>query len=225
VFENVLAESAVTMAAPRDSGPLESIDLVLALGHEIGNLLAASRLHAHLIDAEMPKAELARVSATIGELSSRMGSLLAQIRPLVSPVPADAPKVDPLEVLDGVRRGMEESCDERVAIDLEAAAGLPMAIIDPEPLHHILLTAIYQALEETAPAGKVAVSAFAKAESIVFCVDGEAAVDADAGGALKGRSLLHAVAEAILRPRGSRIEIHPLGSGNRLELTVPVAPH
>jgi len=213
------------MAAPKDNGPLESMDLVLALGHEIGNLLAASRLHAHLIDAEMTQAELAGVSATIGELSSRMGSLLAQIRPLVSPVSGDVPNVDPLEVLDGVRRGIEESCDERVAIDLESAAGLPMAVIDPEPLHHILLTAVYQALEETAPAGKVAVSAIAQAESIAFCVDGEAAVEADADSALKGRSLLHAVADAILRPRRGRIEIHSLGSGNRVELTVPAARH
>jgi nitrogen-specific signal transduction histidine kinase len=209
------------MTVAKDKALLEPIDLVLALGHEIGNLLAATRLHAHLIDDDTAAQELSKTSATIGELSSRMGSLLAQIRPLVSPVPEDAPHIDPTEVLDGVHRGIEESCDTRVAIDLVSAANLPMAVIDPEPLHHILLTSIYQALEESEPAGKVAVSAFARAESIVFAVDDESKFDDAAGSTLSGRSLLHAVANAILRPRGGQIAIRSLGAGNRVELTVP----
>ncbi len=209
--------------AAKDSARLEPTDLVLALGHEIGNLLAATRLHAHLIDAEMTEAELSAVSVTIGELSSRMGSLLAQIRPLLSPATGAAPHVDPLEVLDGVRCGVEESCDARVAVDLDSAAGLPLAAIDPEPLHHILLTSVYQALEESAPTGRVAVSAVAQADSIVFRVDGESEFEADAGGALRGRTLLQAVADAILWRRGGQIAAHSLGSGNRVELTVPAA--
>jgi nitrogen-specific signal transduction histidine kinase len=213
----------VAIAAAKDKALPDPMDLVLALGHEIGNLLAATRLHAHLIDADTTATELSNISATIGELSSRMGSLLAQIRPLVSPVPDGAPNIDPIEVLDGVHRGIEESCDERVAIDLESAANLPMAVIDPEPLHHILLTSIYQALEESEPAGKVAVSAFAQADSIVFAVDDESKIEDVAGGALRGRTLLHSVADAILRPRGGQIAIRSLSVGNRVELTVPAA--
>jgi len=209
------------MTEAKDKAFPESLDLVLALGHEIGNLLAATRLHAHLIDADSTATELSDTSATIGELSSRMGSLLAQIRPLVSPVPEGAPNVDPIGVLDGVRCGVEESCDARVAVDLESAAGLPMAAIDPEPLHHILLTLVYQALEESVPTGRVAVSAVAQAETIVFRVDGEVECEADASGALRGRTLLCAVADAILRPRRGQIAVHSLGSGNRVELTVP----
>ena len=211
------------MAAAKDKTFSEPMDLVLALGHEIGNLLAATRLHAHLIDADRTAAELSESAATIGKLSSQMGSLLAQIRPLVSPVLEGAPNIDPIEVLDGVQRGIEESCDERVTIDLESAARLPMAVIDPEPLHHILLTLIYRALEESEPAGKVAVSAFAHAESVVFTVDDESKFEDVAGGALTGRALLHAVAEAILRPRRGQIAIRSLGAGNRVELTVPAA--
>ena len=211
------------MAAAKDKTFSEPMDLVLALGHEIGNLLAATRLHAHLIDADRTATELSESAATIGKLSSQMGSLLAQIRPLVSPVLEGAPNIDPIEVLDGVQRGIEESCDERVTIDLESAARLPMAVIDPEPLHHILLTLIYRALEESEPAGKVAVSAFAHAESVVFTVDDESKFEDVAGGALTGRALLHAVAEAILRPRRGQIAIRSLGAGNRVELTVPAA--
>jgi signal transduction histidine kinase len=211
------------MAAAKDKTFSEPMDLVLALAHEIGNLLAATRLHAHLIDADRTATELSESSATIGELSSRMGSLLAQIRPLVSPVPVGAPNIDPIEVLDGVQRGIEESCDERVTIDLESADGLPMAVIDPEPLHHILLTLIYRALEESEPAGKVAVSAFAQAESIVFTVDDESKFEDVTGSALTGRALLHAVADAILRPRRGQIAIRSLDGGNRVELSVPAA--
>jgi len=211
----------VALAAETGSAYLEPMDLVLALGHEIGNLLAATRLHAHLIHPDATATELSEISETIGELSSRMGSLLTQIRPLVSPVPDDAPNIDSLEVLDGVRRGIEESCDARVAVDLESATGLPMASIDPEPLHHILVTSVYQALEESEPGGKVAVSAFAQADAIVFAVDGETECEDAAGSALKGRALLHAVADAILRPRGGQIAIRSLGSGHRVELTVP----
>jgi nitrogen-specific signal transduction histidine kinase len=215
----------VAIAAVKDKAFTEPMDLVLALGHEIGNLLAATRLHAHLIDSDATATELSDISATIGELSSRMGSLLAQIRPLVSPVPVPecAPNIDPIEVLDGVHRGIEESCDERVAIDLESAASLPMAVIDPEPLHHILLTLIYQALEESDPAGKVTVSAFAQADSIVFTVDDESRFEDVASGGLKGRALLYSVAAAILRPRRGQIAIRSLGAGNRVELTVPAA--
>lgn len=213
------------MAASNDKTFSEPMDLVLALGHEIGNLLAATRLHAHLIDADKTAKELSEVSATIGELASRMGSLLAQVRPLVSPVLEGAPNIDPIEVLDGVQRGIEESCDERVAIDLESAAGLPMAVIDPEPLHHILLTLIYRALEESEPDGKVAVSAFAQAESIVFTVDDESQFEDISGSALTGRALLHTVADAILRPRRGQIAIRSLGAGSRVELTVPAARH
>jgi len=211
------------MTAAIDSAPRDSLDLVLALGHEIGNLLAATRLHAHLIDAEMTEAELSAVSVTIGELSSRMGSLLAQIRPLVSPASGAAPHVDPLEVLDGVRCGVEESCDARISVDLDSAAGLPLAAIDPEPLHHILLTSIYQALEESEPSGRVSVSAAAQAESIIFRVEGGTASEADPGGALRGRALLYAVAEAILRPRRGQIAAHSLDSGNLVEFSVPAA--
>ncbi len=213
----------MAIVAVKDKAFTEPMDLVLALGHEIGNLLAATRLHAHLIDADATAKELSDISATIGELSSRMGSLLAQVRPLVSPALEDAPNIDPIEVLDGVGRGIEESCDERVAIDLDSAAGLPMAVIDPEPLHHILLTLIYRALEESEPTGKVVVSAFSQAESIVFTVDDECKFEDVEGSALTGRALLYAVADAILRPRRGQIAMRSHGAGNRVELTVPAA--
>jgi signal transduction histidine kinase len=199
------------------------VDLVSALGHEIANLLAATRMHTHLIDPDSSAAELASVAATIGELSSRMGSLLALIAPLLSSAPETSHPVNPADVLDGLRRDVDESCDERVRIDTDSAAGLPSAAIDSNVLHHILLTLIYQALEESEPAGAVAVAVSDSGGSLIFAVDGESPIEVDPGTALRGRTLAHSVAEAILRERGGRIEEQPSDDHSRVEVTVSAA--
>jgi signal transduction histidine kinase len=203
------------------SASSDRLDLVYALNHEIANLLAAARMQTHLIDADAGAAELANVAATIGELSSRMGSLLAQIGPLLSSAPEITHPIDPSEVLKGLQRDIEESCEERVRFDTESAAGLPSAAIDPDPLHHILLTLIYQAIEESEPDGAVAVAVSASGASLVFAVNGEGPIEDGGGGVLCGRTLAHAVADAILRERGGRIEVRSSGDDSRVEVTVP----
>ena len=200
----------------------DRLDLVYALNHEIANLLAAARMQTHLIDADASAVELANIAAAIGELSLRMGSLLAQIGPLLSSAPRRSHPIDPAEVLQGLQRDIEESCEERVRFDTESAAGLPSAAIDLDPLHHILLTLIYQALEESEPDGAVAVAVSASGESLVFAVNGEGPIDDDGGGVLCGRTLAHAVANAILRERGGRIEVRSSGDHSRVEVTVPI---
>ncbi len=210
--ETSLAEGS---AAPNPVG------LVHALAHEIANLLAATRMHTHLIDSEAGAAELANVAATIAELSSRTGSLLAQIGPLLSPA-SDAPHpVAVADVLSGLGRDLEESCETRVRFEAEPAAGLPKAAIDSDPLHHILLTAIYQALEDCEPDGVVTVSAAEAGEVLAFAVEGEGGIEEDASGALRGRTLAHAVAAAILRERGGRIDTRSSGDRVRVEVIVP----
>jgi signal transduction histidine kinase len=198
----------------------DPVELVLALGHEIANLLAAARMHTHLIDADASAADLANVAATIAELSSRMGTLLAQIGPLLSSAPEISHPVGPSEVLDGLQRDVEESCEERVRFDTRSAAGLPKAAIDPDPLQHIVLTLIYQALEESEPDGTVTVSVSASGESLVFAVDGEGPIEDDGAAALRGRTLAHAVADAILRERGGKIEARSSGDRSRVMVTV-----
>ena len=198
----------------------DPVELVFALGHEIANLLAAARMHTHLINADASAADLANVAATIAELSSRMGTLLAQIGPLLSSAPEISHPVGPSEVLDGLQRDVEESCEERVRFDTRSAAGLPKAAIDPDPLHHILLTLIYQALEESEPDGIVSVSVSASSESLVFAVDGEGPIEDDGTAALRGRTLAHAVADAILRKRGGEIEVRSSGDRSGVAVTV-----
>jgi signal transduction histidine kinase len=199
------------------------VDLVFALSHEIANLLAAARMHTHLIDADASAAELANVAGTLAELASRMGSLLAQIAPLLSSTPEASHPIAPSDLLEGLQRDVDESCEARVRIDIDSAAGLPSAAIDPGPLHHILLTLIYQALEESEPAGAVAVAVSDSGGSLIFAVDGESPIEVDPGTALRGRTLAHSVAEAILRERGGRIEEQPSDDHSRVEVTVSAA--
>jgi hypothetical protein len=203
------------------NGVPDQTELVFALGHEIGNLLAATRMHVHIIDAETSADDLAGVVTTIGELSSRMGSLLAQIRPLLSPASPTPLCIDSLDIFDGVSNGIEESCEERVRFDLKSAVDLPRAGIDPEPLHHILVTAIYQALEESSPAGKVVVSSELSGQWLVFVVEGEGSLERPGGAVLRGRALSHAVAESILQERGGKVAVCSNGGGSRLEIMVP----
>ena len=197
-----------------------SVDLVFALGHEIANLLATSRMHTHLIDAEASAADLAHVAATIAELSSRMGSLLAQIGPLLSPDHETSHFIAPSELFDGLQRDIEESCEDRVRFDADSAVGLPKAAIDPNSLHHILLTLVYQALEESEPDGAVAVAVSASGGSLVFTVDGVGPIGDDEAAVLSGRTLAHAVAGAILRERGGQIETRSAGDHSRVEVSV-----
>jgi signal transduction histidine kinase len=196
------------------------VDLVFALSHEIANLLAAARMHTHLIDADASAAELANVAGTLAELASRMGSLLAQIAPLLSSTPEASHPIAPSDLLEGLQRDVDESCEARVRIDIDSAAGLPSAAIDPGPLHHILLTLIYQALEESEPDGAVAVAVSVSGGSLVFTVEGERPIEEDGAAVLRGRTLVHAVAAAILRERGGQIQARSSGDRSRVEVTV-----
>lgn len=197
-------------------------ELVFALCHEVGNWLAAARMHTHLLDPDSNSGEIAQVVATLNELSARIHSLNAQIRPLLS-APADhVPHVDPLDVLDGLQGSLEESCTRRVRFDLKSAVDLPNAAIEPEPLHHVLLTAIYQALEDSE--GDVRVAATRASDALQFSIryDGKPEPQPAAPGpALRGRALATCVAAAILGPRGGTVRSPADGAG--VEIEVPAA--
>ena len=127
------------------------------------------------------------------------------------------PTTDPLEILTGLRRGLDEHCDERVAIEFAAAAALPRVQLDGEVLHHLLLTAIFLGLEAGGPAGAVRVAARQAEEGVAFIVDddGEPEDDEDLQ-ALRARPLLLAVARALLAPRGGRVDLARSDAGARV---------
>ena len=199
-------------------------DLVFALCHELGNLLAGTRLEASLLDSGVGATELAKAAERISEVSARAGSLLAQIRPLLAPDAAVALPTDPLDVLDGLRRGLDESCDARVAIVLKSAAELPDVDLAPEVLHHLLLTAIFFGLEASSPEGRVRVFADAVGRRVAFLVEDEGPPDDfPEPPELRGRPLTHEIARTLLATLGGRFEVSRPEGRTRVTFAFPPA--
>jgi len=199
-------------------------DFVFALCHEIGNLLAGARLEASLLDPGAGATELAKAAERISEVSARAGSLLAQVRPLLAPDGAVVLPMDPLDVLDGLRRGLDESCDARVVIVLKSAAQLPDVDLAPEVLHHLLLTAIFLGLEAGGPKGRVRVFAEAAGERVAFLVEDEGRLDdSSEPSELRGRPLTHEIARALLARLGGSFEVSRSEGRTRVAFAFPIA--
>ena len=199
-------------------------DLVFALCHELGNLLAGARLEASLLDPDVGAAGLAEAAGRISEVSARAGSLLAQVRPLLAPGEAVALPTDPLDVLGGLRHGLDESCDTRVAIALKSAAQLPDVELAPEVLHHLLLTAIFLGLEAGGPKSRVRVFAEAVGERVAFLVEDEGPADDSAEPPeLRGRPLTHEIARVLLARLGGRFEVSRPEGRTRTAFAFPIA--
>ena len=196
--------------AGSETTPAEE-ELVFALCHEIGNLLAAARLEAGLLVGAAPD-DLAAASRRLSEISAWAGSLLASVRPLLDPNPAPAMATDPGELLDGLRSGLDASCDERVAI--ESGGELPDVMVAAEVVYHLLLSEVFFGLQA---ADSVRVSARAEGGHV------ELSVAHVAGGpprapddALRGRPLGHAVARALLARHGGWLEVAHGGESTRV---------
>ncbi len=193
-----------------------SQELLFALCHEVGNLLAAARLHSHLLDEDS--------SAQISRLAGRAGSLIALVRPLLAPAPEPSAPLSPRAVLAALRRGLDDSDALQVRIDLESAAELPDIAIDGQALHHLLLAQIFAAIEERGAAPPLCVTAEALGTGIAFVISGEPSGDAgseapEPGGCALGRAL----ARAILAARGGRVEIQRRPDATRTAYVVASA--
>ena len=199
-------------------------DLVLALCHEMGNLLAAVRLEAGLFDPRSGAAELNAAAERISELSARTGSLLALVRPLLEPDAVAVLPSDPLDVLDGLRSGLDESCDTRVAIQLKSAARLSGVAIAPEVVHNLLLVAIFAGLEASDSAAGVRVSAEAASGCVVFLVEDEGSYrSSDRSPELRGRPLAHEISRVLLAGLGGRFEVSRSDGRTRVSFAFPIA--
>jgi len=186
-----------------------SAGLVAAVCHEIGNLLAGARLLA----SERAAGDPARIARSL----ARAGALTALVPALVDARPRSDRRhaADPLEVLEGLWRGIDAKDELRLRVELRSAALLPCAALDAETLHHLLLAHILAALDEGA--GAVTVAASGAPGAICFRVQGLAPD-------LAAASLPRALAEALLGPCGGRAETLPGPGAPGIALWVPEAP-
>jgi hypothetical protein len=185
-------------------------ELLFALCHEVGNLLAAVRLHNRFADEES--------GARISELTDRAGSLVALVRPLLSNPPPSVPVLDPLELLEALQRGLDDVGGARVRVELKSAVDLPGVAIDGETLHHLLMADLFAALENLPGGERVRVAAEPSPDGVAFTLEvpGGATPEAPAR-TLTGRALTHALAAEILGKRGGSVA----ATGLRVCFSVP----
>ncbi len=180
--------------------------IVFALCHEVGNYVATIRLNAHLVDEDSSGVELARASVAIDDSSTRIRSLLALIRPLLTGPAEDDPGVSPDALVRGVGEVLDEYGGRGVAIEVEVADGLPRVPGRLEALHHLLATFAYCAVERARPRGRVRVRAARAEGSVVFRVEDDGPHEEDLGvvrgGAPTGRTLVCEIAKIVLGSLG-----------------------
>lgn len=187
------------------------MDLLFAICHEVGNILAGIRLRGQVVDEES--------GARISELTDRAGSLVALVRPLLSNPPPSVPVLDPIEVLEALKRGLDDVDGARVRVELESALDLPDVAIDGETLHHLLMADLFAALENLPAGERVRVVAQPSPDGVAFVLEVPGEVTPEASALkLTGRALTHALAAAILGKRGGSVAVSRL----RVCFNVPV---
>jgi signal transduction histidine kinase len=201
-------------------------DLVRALCHDVGNLLAAVRLSAHLLSTEIAEKDRLSVSRDIEDLAGLAGSLLAHVRPLLAGATLAPVRVSPAEVLMALSRALKDRRAGGVTLTIARGRNLPDVRIDPDALYRLLQTLVHGSLEAAAPDGRVRVSAKHQGRRVILSVvDDGRQVDLHeirSGATPRRRELAIRVADAILRLMGGRATAGLQRRGTRIDLFLPV---
>lgn len=209
------------MTEPAPPGRAEA--LVLAVSHEVANLLAAVRLQAHLLDAEDGDRALAAASVEIEDLAERAAALLALVRPVLAS-PAAPSRVAPAECLDDVRtRAL--GWRRGVALSVEAAPAVPDVRVDADALLNLLLCWLAGALDDARPAGHVRLSAYAEPGRAVLELEDDGAPVEDPAlwseTSLQGRVLAFALGAELARRAGGGVDARRTEGRTRVRLWLP----
>jgi len=200
----------------------ESAQLLRALGHEVGNLLAAIRLSAHLLGVGEAGSE---APADIEELAARAGVLLALIRPLLQDGESERACLDADELLAGLGRALEDhrKRSERLLIT-PPGTDLPAVRADPDALHHAFVALAVGALEASRSGGAVRVAALRQGDDLVLSVEDETESSVGDGDDLLGRSLDLRLVETVVSRDGGRLVVTAGAEGTRAEIVLPGLP-
>lgn len=214
------------MSAEESAGD-RAAELACDVAHEVGNLVAAVRLQAHLLDAELSARELASASLGLDALSGRAGALLGLLRPLLTPDRGTLDPVAPGSALDVVRLAFEEEGTRGRRIEVGPAGPLPAVELDPAVLQALLRVHLGLALEAAPERGAVRVSLEREGACVVFRIEDEGRADEALSEwrslARRGRPLACAVASEILARRGGACEAESGEGGSRVWLRVACA--
>jgi nitrogen-specific signal transduction histidine kinase len=200
-------------------------NLVRALCHDVGNLLAGVRLSAHLLSNDIAETDRLSLSGDIEDLAAQAGALLAQVRPLLAGATLARVPVSPAEVLIALSRALKERKTEGATLSITRGGKLPDVRVDPDALYHMLLLLVRGSLEAVAPDGGVRVSGKHQGRRVILSVtDDGRPLDLDeirCGPTPTGRELTFRVADAVLRLMGGRATAELQRRGSRIDLFLP----
>ncbi len=226
---------AVSARSARESTPKRrrktkrpGAELVLSICHEVGNLLAAARLSAHLLNREVGGGEDDR-SGGLEDISAQAGCLLAHVRPLLLNAAASRIRVAPANLLEAFRRALHDEPRDRARIEVVLPADLPDVRVDPDALHHVLLTLARTARDSDRvpphPARRIVVSSRRVGSRVAFVIAGGARLapgsSRGAGLTLRGTELAVEIARALVERDGGTVVLRADPAGSEVRLLFP----
>jgi len=196
---------------------------VRAICHEVGNLLAAARLSAYLLPRTCE--ENKGMPEALEDLAAQAGWLLSHVRPLLADDPESRIRVSPSSVLDAVARALRDGHGAVAPPDVEVREGLPEVRVDPDALHHVLLTLVRSGREAMEGGKDAVVSARRKGGSVVFTVRDSAARAPgrrrSPSAPPRGRALALEMAQAFAVRDGGAMTTRRTASGTEVCLAFP----
>ena len=219
------AKGASPGGTPKEfAGAPEATELVFALCHELGNLMGAVRLYAHLIDDEMGAKELARTSIDLDDLSARSAALLSLVRPLLSGRPRSLETLPVARLIQTVQGLMAGHGGRGTRLDFEAPEDSSMVHADATTLQRLIENFLYAALDSTSGAGLVSVRAVVMGDEVAVELEDDGPESEDPAGfreqMQRGRPLLCSVADRLLQAQGGRLEAERDSGRTRIRLVL-----
>ncbi len=197
--------------------------LVSALCHELGNLMAGVRLQAHILGEDLTTKELALASLELDEIGARAGALVALLRPLAGEVVAARRIISPEAILTAVEASLEGSGGRGIELSVEVVQGLPALETDAEAIVSLLVSLALGAVDIVRPHGRVRLAATGSESTVTFSVEDDASgpdFEDWPDGALRGRTLLCAIAEHLLSPFNGKAVVNRGSTGTCIELVL-----
>jgi len=217
-------------ASPREPGPNLSVDsedaeLVFSLCHELGNMMGALRLHAHLLDDEMGPKGIARTSVDLDDLSARSAALLSLVRPILSPNSRPLEKMSVIGLVRNLEGLMAGHGARGTALSFEVGADMPSIRADLGMIQRLIQSFLYFALESASRSGAVLMRAESRGDEVAIIIEDDGPEGEDPAGyrdqMRRGRPLLCAVAESILQKQGGRFAAERDGARTRISIFLP----
>nr|MDJ0789318.1 hypothetical protein [Myxococcota bacterium] len=192
-----------------------------ALCHELGNLLAAVRLTAHLLESESKAAERRDLARDQQRLVAHSAALLGLFRPLTDPAAVTASALSTASLLSAVERTVDDCLPGGFRLRVAKGTRLPDVRADSDAVHHLLVAFVAAGIDAAAPSGCVTVRASEEGRRIVFQVrDDGPRGEAQDGPAARGRPLLVAIGDEMLRPLDGSARLLPSRRGTKVAISL-----